>query len=267
TLLKNRFGKELHEKIIKKLQDIKRNHKGNLSLAINNRRGIVVDTIVEDIKTKVKKAPGKFAYIFARLCRHPVFGFPILAFFLLLTYLLVVHVAGFIEKLLSATIVDPVVNAISSGISSVFWNEFLIGDYGILTLGLFNAFVTVLPILSVFFLMMGFLEDIGYLPNLAVLTRRILEKIGLSGKSVMSLILGFGCKTMATLTTKGITSRKEKFIAIYLIAFAIPCSAQLAIDMGILGRVGFKAFLIAYGTLAFVEIAAGFILNKIKRKR
>ncbi len=63
--------------------------------------------------------------------------------------------------------------------------------------------------------MMGLLEDSGYLPNLSVLIRRFLTRIGLSGKSVMSLIIGFGCKTMATLTTKGITSRKEKFIAIY----------------------------------------------------
>ncbi len=79
----------------------------------------------------------------------------------------------------------------------------------------------------------------------------------------MPLVLAFGCKTMATLVTKSLRSRKEKFITIYLIAFAIPCAAQFAIDMGILGRVGFTAFLIAYGTLALSEIAAGFVLNKM----
>jgi ferrous iron transport protein B len=89
-----------------------------------------------------------------------------------------------------------------------------------------------------------------------------LKKIGLSGSSIMSLILGFGCKTMATLTTKGIASRKEKLIAVSLIAFAIPCSAQLAIDMAVLGRIGFTAFLIAFGSLAIVELAAGLVLNK-----
>jgi ferrous iron transport protein B len=79
----------------------------------------------------------------------------------------------------------------------------------------------------------------------------------------MPLVLAFGCKTMATLVTKGIRSRKEKFITIYLIAFAIPCAAQLAIDMGILGKARFTAFLIAYGTLGVVEICAGFALNKV----
>jgi ferrous iron transport protein B len=68
---------------------------------------------------------------------------------------------------------------------------------------------------------------------------------------------------MATLTTRGISSRKERFIAIYLIAFAIPCSAQLAINMAILGRVGLQAFLIALASLALVELAAGFVLNRV----
>ena len=177
-----------------------------------------------------------------------------------------VEAAGLIERLLSVLIVDPLIGWINSLVGAGLWNDLLIGPYGLLTLGLFNAVVTVLPILSVFFLMMGVLEDSGYLPNLMVLTRKILRKLGLSGNSIMSLILGFGCKTMATLTTKGISSRKERLIAIFLIAFAIPCSAQLAIDMAVLGRVGFKAFLIAYGTLAIVELTAGLILNKTMKE-
>jgi ferrous iron transport protein B len=80
---------------------------------------------------------------------------------------------------------------------------------------------------------------------------------------VLSLVLGFGCKTMATLTVRGIPSRKERLITVYLIAFAIPCSAQLAISMAILGRVGLPAFLIAFATLALVEIAAGWVLNRL----
>ncbi len=73
--------------------------------------------------------------------------------------------------------------------------DFLIGDYGILSLGLANAIITILPILAVFFLFFHILEDIGYIPNLSVLTKRIFEKIGLSGSAIMPLVLGFGCKT------------------------------------------------------------------------
>ena len=247
----------------RRLQHLRQEYRGNLSRELGRRRAQIVERMVRDATARSPHPPGHFAHTFARLSRQPLTGVPILGVFVAAIYFLVVHVAGTIEGALSGWIVDPVVGLIDAAVPAEFWNQLLVGDYGILTLGLFNAFVTVLPILSVFFLAMGLLEDIGYLPNLMVLTRRALEKIGLSGRSVMSLVLGFGCKTMATLTTKGISSNKERLIAIYLIAFAIPCSAQLAIDMAILGRVGMLAFVIAFGTLALVEVLAGFILNKL----
>jgi ferrous iron transport protein B len=98
------------------------------------------------------------------------------------------------------------------------------------------------------------------------LTKRIFDKLGLSGSAIMPLVLGFGCKTMATLTTKSLRSKKERYIAIYLIAFAIPCAAQMALNMSILGRMGVKPFAIAFSVLAFVEIAAGVVLNKILKE-
>lgn len=130
-------------------------------------------------------------------------------------------------------------------------------------MGLFNALGTVLPILSVFFLLFGLMEDIGYLPNAGILVKRILDKIGLSGKSIMPLMLGFGCKTMATLTTRSIPSKKERLIALFLIAFAIPCSAQLGLNMAILGRSGLLSFFLVLIFLAAVELVAGVVLNLI----
>jgi ferrous iron transport protein B len=260
------LGDGYYPKLADKLRHIKKESLGRPSRELAKRRTAIVDKIVAEATDKTLRRPTPFAQGFARLCRHPIFGIPILLAVILTTYLLVVQVAGLIEGALSGALVDPIIGWINALVGPGFWNDLLIGPYGLLTLGLFNAFVTVLPILSVFFLMMGLLEDSGYLPNLMVLTRKILSKIGLSGNSIMSLILGFGCKTMATLTTKGIPSRKERLITVFLIAFAIPCSAQLAIDMAVLGRVGFKAFLIAYGTLAIIELAAGLILNKTMKE-
>jgi ferrous iron transport protein B len=261
--LLEQLGGKTFDGLKRRLQHIRQEYRGNVSREIGRRRAQIVERLVQEATVRTPRPPGRFAHTFARLSRQPLTGIPILAGFIVMIYVLVVHVAGLIESLLSGWIVDPVVRLVNAAVPAELWNELLIGDYGVLTLGLFNAFVTVLPILSVFFLAMGFLEDIGYLPNLTVLTRRALGRIGLSGRSVMSLVLGFGCKTMATLTTKGISSRKERLIAIYLIAFAIPCSAQLAIDMAILGRVGVLAFIVAFGTLAFVEVLAGFVLNKL----
>ena len=261
--LKKEIKDEKATSLEEKMNSIKEDFSGDIGRITNKKRHSWVDDIYEKSVKKQKGEQSKFLQDFAHLCRHPVFGVPILLAFIYITFYLVVNVAGFMEGALSGYIVDPTVEFISGYTPEGFWNDFLVGYYGVLTLGFFTAVCTVLPIISVFFLMFGLLEDIGYIPNLCVLTKRILEKIGLSGNSIMSLVLGFGCKTMATLTTRSLKSRKEKFIAVYLIAFCIPCAAQLAIDMGVLGRVGFKAFLIAYGTLVLIEIAAGAILNKI----
>ncbi|MCK4790468.1 MAG: ferrous iron transport protein B, partial [Desulfobacteraceae bacterium] len=261
------YGQEKVAQLKNQVSKIRRQFRGNFGRVLNDKRSRWVDDIVEDTTKKQKITPGEFSKAFGRLSRHPIFGLAILAFFVITTYLLVTHVAGFLDEILSAALLDPTLEYITKLLPSGFWNEFLVGDYGILTLGLFNAIVTVLPILSVFFLMFGFLEDIGYIPNLCVLVKRVFEKIGLTGKAVMPLVLGFGCKTMATLATRGLRSKKEKFVAVYLIAFALPCSAQMGIDMAIFGRIGIKAFMIGYGALALIELSAGLALNKIIKEQ
>ena len=234
---------------------------GNINRVINNRRSQWVDDIVDEITQEQRIRIHEFEKNFARLCRKPLTGIPILLMIVYIMYLAVVHVANYLAEWMDATLWAPIADLINYLIPQGFFNEFLIGDYGILSLGVSNALITVLPILSVFFVIFNTLEDIGYIPNLCVLTKRFFEKIGLSGASVMPLVLGFGCKTMATLTTKSLQSKRERYIAIYLIAFAIPCAAQMGLNISILGRMGLQAFMIAFSVLVASEILAGIILN------
>jgi ferrous iron transport protein B len=108
------------------------------------------------------------------------------------------------------------------------------GPYGLLTLGVRYAVAIVLPIVSAFFLVFALLEDSGYLPRLALLLDRALKRLGLSGRAVIPLVLGFGCNTMATLVTRTLETKRERVIATLLLALAIPCSAQLGVVLGIL---------------------------------
>lgn len=238
--------------------------KGDFRTLLSRQMAAWTDSTYDRIVTKRPEAADNgIAVRLAYYSRHPVFGLLFLAVFLAVSYLGVVLLAGWVAGLMEAYITEPLVELIGSGISSQFLHDLLIGDFGILTLGLFNAICTILPILSVFFFIFGFLEDVGYLPNLSVLLRRSFTKIGLSGRAVMPIILGFGCKTMATLTTRSLKSRKERLIAIYLIAFAIPCSAQLALNIAILGKAGVLPFIIAVVFLVIVEIIAGKVLNSV----
>ena len=260
--LKKIYGEEKINRLRKEVDRISLEFRGNLTHFINNKRNKWVDNITGKVIRKQKIVLGEFSQVFAHLCRHPVFGLPILMSIIFIMYFLVVDVASVISSWMDGTLWIPVQNQIDNLISSKFWSDFLTGDYGILSLGLANAIITILPILSVFFIFFNILEDIGYIPNLSVLTKRIFEKIGLSGSAIMPLVLGFGCKTMATLTTKSIRSKKERFITICLLAFGIPCSAQLGINISILGRMDISAFAIAFSVLIFVVILVGVVLNK-----
>lgn len=238
----------------------------NIGRLINFSRNQWIENIIGRAVIKDKLFFGGYSENFGWLCRHPVSGVPILLAIIIMMYLLVVDVANALAGWMAEILWLPIKHQINVLVPAGLLNDFLIGDYGVLSLGLANALITVLPILSVFFLAFNVLEDIGYIPNVCVLTKRVFDKIGLSGSAIMPLVLGFGCKTMATLTTRSLRSKRERYIAIYLIAFAIPCAAQLGLNMSILGRMGVKAFVIAFSALAFVEIMAGLILNNILKQ-
>ena len=140
--------------------------------------------------------------------------------------------------------------------------DLLISDYGILTLGFRYAIAIVLPIVGCFFLFFSLLEDSGYLPRMALLLDSLFKKIGLSGRSVIPIVLGFGCATMATLVTRTLETKRERLIATFLLALAIPCSAQLGVILGLLSSSPLLVllFVLIIGSVFF---SAGFLLSRL----
>jgi ferrous iron transport protein B len=109
-----------------------------------------------------------------------------------------------------------------------------VGEYGIITLGVRYAIALILPIVGTFFIVFSIIEDTGYLPRMALLIDRVFKKIGLNGRAVIPLTLGFGCGTMATIVTRTLETNRERIIATILLALAIPCSAQLGVLLAIM---------------------------------
>src|SRR6185503_13106832 len=128
-----------------------------------------------------------------------------------------------------------------------FVRELIVGPYGVLTMAITYAIAIVLPVVVTFFTFFSVLEDTGYLPRLAVLLHRSFRRIGLNGKAVLPMVLGLGCDTMATLTTRILDSKKESTIVTLLLALGVPCSAQLGVIMGMLAPLGAPAALIWIG--------------------
>lgn len=262
--LEEKHGKDMLTRARLEVSKIRHQLKDKIQQEVHNKRHEWVEDLCLRVVTKEKRSDKlTLAHYFAMASRHPVWGVPILCCFLAVVYLCVTNSSRLTDVPLNYFLVDPTLRAIASLKLPVFWNDFLVGDHGVLTLGVFNAVCTVLPILSVFFFVYGLFEDSGYITNFSVMTKRIFEKVGVTGQAITSIVLGFGCKTMATLTTRGLTSYKEKFITNFLILFAIPCSVQLSINIAILGKYGVVALLIAFGTLGLLEVSAGLLLNGI----
>jgi ferrous iron transport protein B len=134
-------------------------------------------------------------------------------------------------------------------------------SFGLLSSGLYVPFAMVLPYVASFYLVLGFLEDVGYLPRLAVLVDTIMHRLGLHGYAIIPTLLGLGCNVPAILATRILESKRERFIAATLISIAIPCAALQAMVFGLVGAHGGQYVAIVYGTLFIVWIILGTILR------
>ncbi len=206
-----------------------------------------------------------------RAAAHPGWGLPILAGVLGGLYWFVgVFGAGMlvdrIENDLFGRVVNPRVTGWVEALAPVdFAVDALVGEYGLWTMGMTYALALILPIVATFFVAFGVLEDSGYLPRLSVLTNRVFRALGLNGQAVVPMVLGLGCVTMATMTTRTLETRRERMLVILLLALAVPCSAQLGVVMGLLASLSFVATLIWSGTVLAVLLAVGWLAARLLR--
>jgi len=138
-------------------------------------------------------------------------------------------------------------------------------SFGLLSSGLYVPFAMVLPYIVSFYLVLGLLEDTGYLPRLAVLMDTVMHRLGLHGYAIIPTLLGLGCNVPAVLATRILESKRERLIAATLISIAVPCAALQAMIFGLVGQHGGQYVAIVYGTLFVVWIILGVILNRVVR--
>ncbi len=198
-----------------------------------------------------------FATRLGRWLIRPLTGIPALALTLWLVYELVgvffaQVVVEFTEGVVMTQYYEPLVRSLLSRIidlqSSV--GIILAGQFGLLTMAVTYLLGLLFPLVGGFYLVLSLLEDSGYLPRIAILMDRAMGYLGLNGQAVIPLVLGFGCVTMAAITTRILATDRERRIAIFLLALSVPCSAQMAFVTAILGTLG-SGFMFLYAFLIF----------------
>ena len=210
-----------------------------------------------------------FVHELGILTRRASTGIPILIGVLILLYEFVGYtgaqtLVGLLENVLFGQHLIPFLQRL---LPSGFIAELVAGKYGIVSMGLTYAIGIVMPVVGTFFIAFGLLEDSGYLPRLSILSDRVMRLMGLNGKAVLPMVLGFGCGTMATMSTRILSSKRERLIATLLLALGIPCSAQLGVMLGIAAGYSQKATFTVIGVVASQLLLVGFLSSRLIRGR
>jgi ferrous iron transport protein B len=207
-------------------------------VAVERQR--TADELLQGVVRTNGRAGSRWVQRLGLLLARPLTGIPAL---LLVLY---VGLYQFVGRFGGGTVVDwlegfvferhlnPFFEHLFAGIPWDAGRSLFVGEYGLLTLGLRYAVAIILPIVGAFFLFFSILEDSGYFPRLALLLDRAFKRLGLSGRAVIPMVLGFACDTMATMVTRTLETKRERILATLLLALAIPCSAQLGVILALL---------------------------------
>lgn len=199
---------------------------------------------------------------FSEITINPSTGIPILVAVLAATFCCLIFIGGALADLVDTaytSIVGTVLPDIGRDIGGELGESLMSGvDSSISAiLGL------VIPYIMVFYVVLGILEDSGYLPRAVVLLDRSMHRLGLHGNAFIPMMVGLGCNVPAVLSTRVIRSRRERVILCTIICMAIPCSAQIATITGVTGKfAGAIWVLVLFMVLIALGFFSGVILNK-----
>ena len=225
--------------------------------------------LVSEVQKVHPPSKNPFLVRFGDWCTQLSTGIPIALIMLYAMYLFVgtfgaTFLVDSINRILFEGFLIPYSTRIVEPIPYAFLRDMLVDpDFGILPTGVFLALGLVVPVLFCFYIAFGILEDSGYLPRISILLDRILQKMGLNGKGVIPLVMGFSCVTMAILTTRMLDTKKEKNIATFLLLLGMPCAPLLAVMFIILGKMPISASITVFGLIFSQILIAGVLANKI----
>jgi len=267
--LGEKFGPELCEELKDLAADYRKGDSETFRALLVNLYNKKAEQIVKEIQEVEPPLKNPYLVTFGDWCTQLHTGIPIAFTVLVLVYLIVgTFGATFLVDTINGVIFEgfliPWTTRLLEPIPSQFLRDMFVDpDFGILPTGVFLALGLVMPVLFTFYLVFGILESSGYLPRLSILLDKVFRKMGLNGKGVIPLVMGFSCVTMAILTTRLLDTKKEKNIATFLLLLGMPCAPLIAVMFVILEKMPFSATLTVFGIIFVQTFIAGFVANRI----
>ncbi len=230
-----------------------------ISAEIYNR---IHEIINQSVVYGEKQTKATWADKLDHLTTHSIFGYVLLFIILFGAYWVVFIVGdivgGWLDEIYE--FFTPIVfNIFGDNIgTNIFWNGAMAGLFG----GVGGVLVYVIP----FFIVIEILQDSGYLPRAAFMMDKFMHQVGVHGKAIIPLILGFGCNVPGCTACKIMETEREKKITAFLTTL-VPCAAVMAVIMGLVAKhLGFIYVLILYGIDFAVIILFGKLATKFSHE-
>lgn len=202
----------------------------------------------------------------SELTLRPATGIPIMLTVLVGIFLAVVVLGGALE-----TVLLDLYAALTAGLFAGL-AELIGGTTGQIIadgidVSLQAILAIVIPYILVFYLILGLLEDSGYLPRVVMLLDGIMLKLGLHGRAIIPMVVGTGCNVPAILATRTLESRRQRLILATITVMAVPCSAQTVIIVGTVGNYsGVLWAALIYLILFALILVLGRVLHTVLRE-
>jgi ferrous iron transport protein B len=225
-------------------------HKEPCSNVIASERYAVAARIVKEIQTSKEPAKASMSERLDSLSMHSVWGYALMFAIMLSILMFMSLFGGWLSETLR-NLFESVNPHAAGAWPDLAWNGGVVGFYATLSVAL--GFI--LP----FYLILGVLEDSGYLPKIAYLMDRPCHTIGLHGKACIPLLLGFGCNVPACVGCRIMETKRDRLITVFL-STLVPCSARTVVILGLVGAYVGVQWAIALYVVDFMLI---FIIGKI----
>ena len=194
---------------------------------------------------------------------EPITGFPILIGVLLSMLAILVYAGEYLDMAVN-WLYDTVLGTSIADIGEWIGGDVWVAVFTGIDESIRAILCLVIPYIMVFYIMLGLLEDSGYLPRVVVLLDRVLHRFGLHGGGFIPMMVGLGCNVPAVMATRSLSSKRERRILCSLIVMCVPCSAQLAIIIGTTGAyAGLQYSALIACTLILMGSVIGLVLNKV----
>lgn len=227
-----------------------------------------IKEIVNKVQIQIEKEELTFIEKLENWTIQPWPGIPIALLVLVLSLGIVVGGGKALRALILLPLVRDVIQPLLAKIVSLvipagIVRNILVGEFGILVIGIEWPFALILPYVFLFYVVFSFLEDSGYLPRIGVLADGVLRRIGIQGGNIIPMMLGYGCAVPAIIGTRAANSYKERVMVAALVSFAIPCASQSGAFFALLGDKSIFSLIFVYLVSIFAMLSVGNLLNKI----